>query len=235
MGLQALYYGVRDGKAVKIWPAEGKHRVKALRLDVSGELGALMSAYSVATRAFTEGNGYLRVRLGNREWRLDSGRADIAWDENGSQVVFQRGSGPWADRVLRGDFVSIECGMDGYSCMFQVGSTRLSEMTQVGYCQAVSTMDIRAKGAWYGHEDAGAAGVRKSGDEWLVQRQAWSKKKNKKGGRSYYTDEGWTRGVTGGPYPVYLYGYPGCAEVEVVYPPGMVSLNAKVLDVIVGA
>ena len=71
----------------------------------------MLSRYALATREFSAGGGYLRLKVGSRIWRRDAVKEEIRFDAGSSSIVFLKNSGPFADSLLRGDFVSIEVGL----------------------------------------------------------------------------------------------------------------------------
>lgn len=238
VGLASVQYGVRSGprgqggKVVQLWPGAGQHRVAALRLGLSDALSDQLNRYRLATQDFSRGGGFLRLVKGSRVWRRDEVKADISWDPISQSVVFHRNSGPFADTLMRGDYVELEVGMNGWQDVMVIGAS-LGELTCVRSFQPVSTCDVYIAGRWYKHDVPGAAGV-KEVDEWVGHVQAYSKKKSKgKGGRKYYDKDATLRGLSGGPYTAWLYGETGCAEVRVTYPAASLGLSAKILDIVV--
>lgn len=236
VGLASVQFGVRSGprgqggKVVQLWPGAGQHRVAALRLSLSDALSDQLNRYRLATQDFSLGGGFLRLVKGSRVWRRDGVKADISWDPVSQSVVFHRNQGPFADTLMRGDFVELEVGMNGWTDVIGV-SVSLGELTLMRTFQPVSTCDVSVVGRWYGHAVPGAAGVME-GDEWVTHVQAYSKKK-RKGGRKYYDSGATVKGMEGGPYTAWLYGEPGCAEVRVTYPAASLGMSAKILDIIV--
>ena len=241
VGLALISYGVKrgrkgeDGKVVQLWPAAGQHRVQALRVQMEGGLGNQLARFALSTRDFTKGGGYLRLKIGSRTWRRDAKRGDISWDGISRSLVFHNNSGPFADTLLRGDFVEIEVGMNGWVDRYDIPAGSVyGELRKVGTFQPVSTCDISLFGGWVGHDVPCAAGVTGGDGEWVRKVQAWSKKKGKgKGGRKYYDDSATLQGQTGGPYTAWLYGHPGRAYVSVSYPPASLGMSCRIVDIIV--
>ena len=239
MGLALISYGVKSGergkggKVVQLWPAAGQHRVQALRVQVDSALGDQLSRFGLATRGFTCGGGFLRVKIGSRSWRRDARQDDISWD--GRRVVFHKNRGPLADTLLRGDYVEIEVGMNGWSESFDIPEEAVyEELQEVGTFQPVTTCDIELFGGWSEDGMACAAGVSGADGEWVRKVQAWSKKKKKgKGGRAYYDNSATLLGQSGGPFTVWLYGIPGRAYARVSYPAASLGLRCRVVDIIV--
>lgn len=237
VGLASLHYGVSSGKkgaggkVVQIWPAVGSRRVVELRLGLSRGLREQVDRFRLATRDFTCGGGYLRLRSGGRLWRRDAVKSDISWRPGSGSVVFHNNTGPFADTLLQGDFVELEVGMAGWTDTMKIERT-LGELTLRHTFQPVSTCDVYLAGRWFKRDVPGAAGV-KEGDAWVRMVQAYSKKKGKKGGRKYYNQEASVRGLAGGPYTAWLYGEPGGGEIRVTYPAAALGLNAKILFIYV--
>lgn len=242
VGLALISYGVKSGrkgeggKVVQLWPAAGQHRVTALRLALDSGLEGMLSRYALATRDFSAGGGYLRLKVGSRIWRRDAVKEEIRFDAGSSSIVFLKNSGPFADSLLRGDFVSIEVGMNGWTDTYGIpeGAT-FNELQNVGAFQPVSTCDVSLSTSWYGKDVPGAAYLMGADGGWIKQVQAWYKKGKKggKGGMKFYDAADSVRGLSGGPFSVWLYGVSGTAKVSVTYPAAQMALNAKILEIIV--
>lgn len=231
VGLSSVHLGVSRGKAVQIWPAAGQKRATALLLQLDAGLADLLDRYRMSTLDFSEGSGYLRVKLGERVWRYDVNRSDVKWDPVSSSVVFLNNSGPFADAVLPGDYVELEAGMNGWVQHFKHES---EEPERVADLAPVSTCDVYLGGFWK-NGTAGLAGVQDATEKWVGKARAGSKKSGKggKGGRKHYNEEKTLKGLSGGPFSVWMAGAKDSSKVEITYPAGKVGITAKVLKIVI--
>ena len=237
VGLAAAHLGVRSGKrgeggkTVQIWPAEGQQRVTGLQLQMDASLADLMDRYQQSTEDFSKGGGYFRVKLGSRMWRFDDDRADVKWDPVSGSVLFLNNSGPFADSVLPGDYVELEAGMNGWTQHIRHAS---DELEQVAEFAPVSTCDVYLGGFWKNGK-AGLAGIMDSKEKWVGKAAARSGSSGKggKGGRKYYDDEETLKGLSGGPYTVWMKGPQDSCKVDITYPASTVGLTAKVLKIVI--
>ena len=237
VGLAAVHLGVRSGKrgeggkTVQIWPAEGQHRVTALRLELDSALADMLERYRLATQDFTQGGGYFRVKLGSRLWRRDADRTDVRWDAAASSVLFLNNSGPFADAVLPGDYVQLEAGMNGWTQRLRHSS---EETVQVAEFAPVSTCDLYLGGFWKDGR-AGGAGIQDAEGNWVEQVQARRKKSGKGGkdGYKYYDSERTRQGLTGGPYTAWMLGPLDSCKIDITYPAATVGMAARVLKIVI--
>lgn len=238
VGLASVHLGVRSGKrgeggkTVQIWPAEGQHRVTALRLELDSALADMLERYRLATQDFTQGGGYFRVTLGSRLWRRDADRTDVRWDAAASSVLFLNNSGPFADAVLPGDFVQLEAGMNGWTQRLRSASGILEQVAEFA---PVSTCDVYLAALWHESGRAGVAGIQDAEHNWVALAQAWSKKSGKGGkdGLKYYNDEKTLKGLTGGPYTAWLAGPRDSCKIDITYPAATVGMAARVLKIVI--
>lgn len=233
-GVQALYYGVKDGVAVLLWPGEGLYRIVSLRLAMDDGFAADLARYAEATDDFRAPGSLLRLTVGERSWMRNPTRTDIAWDAATLTVSFLNNVGPLADTVLRGDYVTLEAGMSRWTQKFtpEVGHP-LSKLTRVGYFRPVTDCTVYVGADWYEGQVQCAAGVMGPKNTWFMQAQGQeaAKKKKKRGGITRYGQEFTRVGVRGGPYAVYLMGYNAVCGVRVTYPANSMSCSGRVVEV----
>ena len=238
VGLHSIHYCVKGGetektaKTVQIWPGEGLYRITSIRLQLPDNLAENISRMGRATQNFAV-KSHLRLHIGNRLWRLDSSRADIRWDANTHTIFFLNNTGPFADVILRGDYVTLEAAMEARtSCYEPPAGKPYSSLTKVATFQPYTTCNIYVGADWNGNEQC-AAGVMKMDGQWLVKAQGvTASSAGKKGGSSQNIgQEEACKGVAGGPYTIWLLGYKGHAQVRVTMPAGSCSVTAKVLEI----
>lgn len=233
-GVEAIYYGVKDGVAVKLWPGEGVNRIISLRLVMDETLAVTLTRYAEATDDFKAQGSYLRLTVGERSWMRNPTRTDIAWDAATLTLSFLNNVGPMADKILRGDYVQLEAGMSRWTQRFTPTENEpQEELTRVGYFRPVTDCTVYVAADWYRGSVQCAAGVMQPDASWLLQAQGQeaAKKKKKRGGTTRYGQELQIDGVTGGPYAVYLKGYAERCGVQVTYPANSMACSGRVVEV----
>ena len=214
VGLAGIYYGVKDGKAVKIWPGEGLFRITALELNLSDELSALLHRYAASTLDFKGGNGSLVLRSKERVWTRNRNRSDIRWDSNANTLYFENNSGPFADFLKRGDYISLEVSMESWTQSVTLPRQSTDEFVRVAEFNPVTTCDIYIGADWKGDIANAAAICKPNGDiAAKAEAQMSSSKKKKKGGTKKYGQEKTVRGIDYAGYIVMR----GVADKSVLY------------------
>lgn len=236
-GVQAIYYGVKDGVAVKLWPGEGAYRIVSLRLHMSDSMAALLTTYAAATNDFRSAGARMTMTAGKRSWMRNPTRTDIAWDAASMTLTFLNNTGPLADTILRGDYLTMAAMMGSWTQVFEVPKDRpiSGGLECVGSFKPVTDCTVYAGADWYMNAEQGAAGVQHPNGAWLLQVQAQeaSGKSKKSGGVTRFGQEATRAGVTGGPYSVWLMGRHAFAGVKVTYPENRMTCSARVVEVTV--
>lgn len=232
-GLNAIYYGVKDGKAVKIWPGEGMYRITALVLNLADNLSSLLHQYAVSTNDFKVGNGSLKVSINGRTWTRNQKRSDIRWDSNANTLYFENNSGPFADFLKRGDYLNIDARMEAWGKTLVLTEDSTSEFVKVSDFNPVTTCDIYIGADWKG-DIANAAAICKQDGTIAAKAEAQmaSSKKKKKGGSKKYGQEKTVQGIS---YPGYIV-LRGVADSKVLqsrisYPAACQSITARVMEI----
>lgn len=233
VGLAGIYYGVKGGKPVKIWPGEGLYRITALVLNLSGQLSTLLHQYAVSTNDFKAGNGSLKVSINGRVWTRNNRRSDIRWDSNANTLYFENNSGPFADFLKRGDYLNIEVRMEAWGKTLVLTEDSTSEFVKVSDFNPVTTCDIYIGADWKG-DIANAAAICKQDGTIAAKAEAQmaSSKKKKKGGSKKYGQEKTVQGIS---YPGYIV-LRGVADSKVLqsrisYPAASQSITARVMEI----
>lgn len=235
VGLDAIYYAIKDDKAIKIWPDEGTHRVTALRLAVSDEMSDLLDRYARSTADFRSNGAMLRLTIGTRVFTRSEVKMEIEWDGVSKSILFLNNCGPLAETVLRGDYVKLEASMNEWTQTFEPMESQpyTEELTRVATITPVTDCEVYAGAQWHG-DFCCAAGLQQEDGTWVlkVQGQVSSGRSKKKGGSSRYGQQKTLKGLSGY-FSVWLLGYRNDARVTVSYPAAQASLNPRVLEVLV--
>lgn len=233
VGLAGIYYGVKGGKPVKIWPGEGLYRITALVLNLSGQLSTLLHQYAVSTNDFKAGNGSLKVSINGRVWTRNNRRSDIRWDSNANTLYFENNNGPFADFLKRGDYLNMEVRMEAWGTTLALSKDSTSEFVKVSDFNPVTTCDIYIGADWKG-DIANAAAICKQDGSITAKAEAQmaSSKKKKKGGSKKYGQEKTVQGIS---YPGYIV-LRGVADSKVLqarisHPAASQSITARILEI----
>lgn len=254
-GLRGIYYCTaggevgRDARLVRIYPGEGQCRVTGLRLRMDEGTADMVRRFGLATEDFTRPGSFLRLTVGKRVWLRNATRLDVVWQAASRELLFQDNKGPLADSLLRGDYVQIEVGMAAREDVYTTGDGEdfvverpwsddeyPQVLTQFGGAFApVTTCDVYVGADWNDDGFACAAGVMNEDGSWLAHAQAYtlSTKKKKKSSSRNVGQEVELRGVTGGPFTVWLMGDRKHAKVTVSFPAGSLGVTAQILDIYV--
>lgn len=227
VGLQAIYY-----RKIKIWPGEGMHRILSLRLRISPENSDLIRRYAASTNDFMSGDAYLKVQIGNRTYSRSASKEDIQWDSNANTLLFLNNKGPWADAVLRGDYISLEFAMQGYTETIQPQET-FSDLTCVKpYVEPVTTCSVYLGAQWHG-DTPGAAAIANSQGKIIYSVEATiSTSTSKKGGgsTSYIGQQMNFYGISY-PFSIWMLGYGDSRMAKITYPSASGGVTCQVLDI----
>ncbi len=228
--LRGMYYG-----KMKIWPGEGKNRISALRLQMSPENSNLLNKYVGATNDFRSGEAYLRVQIAGRWYSRSIAKGQIQWDANGQKLLFLNNNGPWVDKVMRGDYITLEFRMEAYTETIQPQEHYAELACAKAYFEPVTTCNIYMGAQWYTYEKqslpGAAAFVNRAGDfVSTVEAHVVTGNKKKSGSARYVGQERELRGVTHGG-AIWLKGDYGSRKVTISYPAASGSVECKVLDV----
>ncbi len=241
VGIRGIYYCLKggevgkDAKVIQIYPGAGKVRVTGVSLRMDAAVADVLRRFGLATRDFSMGGGYMKLTIGKRVWHRNEHKSDIRWSAASNELFFLNNTGPFADSLLRGDYVQLEVGMAAWQDTYEpAAGKRLESLTRVGSFAPVTTCDVYVGANWSGGF-ACAAGVMNSDGEWFMKAQAYtaSKKKKKKKSSRNVGQESTKRAVSGGPFSVHLMGDAGYSKVTVTYPAGMQGVTAQILDIYV--
>ncbi len=235
-GVDAIYYGVKDGVALKLWPGEGAHRIVSLRLALSGVLAERLAVFAESTDNFGRAGASLALTTAKgRQWLRAVHRKDIAFDAESATLSFLNNTGPLAETILRGDYVTLAARAGRETLSFAPSDDEpLGELCCVGSFMPVTDCSVYAVAGWHKNAEQGAAGVMRPDGSWLANVQGLlSTKKSKKSGThvSRYPEERLLNGVTGGPFRVFLKGHAGAAAVKVTLPENLMECTARVVEV----
>ena len=227
VGLNAIYYS-----KIKIWPGEGLHRILSLKLAISAENANLLHKYAGATNDFRSGDAYLKVKIGNRTYTRSASKGDIQWDSNANTLLFLRNQGPWADAVLRGDYITLEFAMQGYTDTIQP-QEMLEELVCVKeYAEPVTTCNVYLGAQWHGDTPGAAAVADLSGSIlFSVEGTVATSGSKKGGGSSSHIGQETTRNGITYPFSVWMKGYGDSRKATITYPAASGSVTCQVLDI----
>ena len=233
VGLAGIYYGLKDGKAVKIWPGEGLYRITALELNLSDELSSLLNKYASSTQDFKGANGCLRMRCNGRVWTRNRNRSDIRWYSNANTLYFENNSGPFADFLKRGDYINLEVSMESWVSRLTLSKDSTEEFVRMSSFNPVTTCDIYIGADWKGDIANAAIICQQDGTiTGKAEAQMSSSKKKKKGGKKKYGQEKTVKGIS---YAGYV-ALRGVADDTVLlstitYPGASQELSARVTNI----
>ncbi len=225
--LRAVYY-----KGVKIWPGEGMYRITALKLQIDDENAKLLQKYAGASNDFMSGEAYLKVQIGKRTYSRTATQAQIQWDSGSKTLLFLNNNGPFADAVTRGEYLTLEFGMQGYQEVWQPNGNLTSLTCVKPYAEPVTTCTIYLGAQWH-NRDAGAAAIcdLEGNIKGAAEAYYYTGKKKKGGGGSRYVGQEKTyRGISY-PFSIWLKGYSDARKAVITYPAASGSVECMVTDI----
>lgn len=227
VGLRGIYY-----EGIKIWPDEGFYRISSIRLTLTTELSNLILKYQLSTNDFTGGNGQLILTVGSRTFSRSSIKAEIRWDADTQTLFFLNNNGPFADVILRGDYINLSVSMARWSDTI-IKDDATTGWDTVLFFQPVTTCSIYIGATWDSTlKIAGAAAVYNESGSLVGSVQAYidESKKFLSTKEQYVGEETALSSVTYSGH-ISLYGEAETSKAIITYPANAASFTARVVEV----